>query len=74
VSWHVRLSRRVNGMLGGRADTMLCARFYAEHHPACRYFDAFFLIARGERDHCRNVAAWEAEQRAVPQRSRRAGL
>jgi hypothetical protein len=53
---------------------MLCAEAYAHDRPSVRYFDALFLVLRGERDHCRRMFLWEAEARELPERARRAGL
>jgi hypothetical protein len=74
MSWHVRLSRRVNGWLGHDPGTMLCARLYREDAKACRYFDALFLVLRGEVNHCAAIAAWEDDPERQPERARRAGL
>jgi hypothetical protein len=74
VSWHARLSRRVNGWLGHNPGEMVCARLWRTHHPSIPLIDAAFLVLRGERDHCQRQWAYESECRSPVERARRAGL
>jgi hypothetical protein len=73
AAWHVTLSRRVNGALGYSPREMICSRMWRQHHRLLPWVDALFLIARGEREHCRQVHDYEWSRRDLPAMLRREG-
>jgi len=56
----VKISRKINHLLGGRRDQMLCTRCYIEQIDwAVTMFDIIFFW---HKQHCRRMYLWEYQQ------------